>query len=109
MLKAGWSGTNVAAYETDFLHNLMTGAPEFRENYGDGEQFMRGIDAACAERNMTVQLCAGNVPSFFVSLTMPTMTQARASIDYDWATGDPGINGGWCGMICRVTFIPLIR
>ena len=42
---------------------------------------------------MTAQLCAGNPPSFLEALTMPTVTQARASIDYDW-DGAPKANGG---------------
>jgi hypothetical protein len=33
---------------------------------------------------MSGQLCAGNPPSFLEALTMPTITNARASIDYDW-------------------------
>ena len=92
-VEAGWRGTNVAAYETDFYHNIVSSAPELRQVYGAGELFLRGIDRACAARNMTAQLCAGNPPSFLSALTMPSVTNARASIDYDW-DGDPEGNTG---------------
>jgi hypothetical protein len=85
-VQAGWQGTQVAAYETDFFWNMMADAPEMRQSYGAGEQFLMGIDTAAAARNMTVQLCAGNAPSLLQSLTLPTMTQARGSIDYAWDT-----------------------
>ena len=85
-VQAGWQGTHVAAYETDFFWNMMADAPEMRQSYGAGEQFLMGIDTAAAARNMTVQLCAGNAPSLLQSLTLPTMTQARGSIDYAWDT-----------------------
>jgi hypothetical protein len=90
---AGWKGTNLAAYETDFYHNIVSVTPELRQIWGAGEQFLRGIDQACAKHNMTAQLCAGNPPSFLEALTMPRITNARASIDYDW-DGDPTSNTG---------------
>lgn len=97
MVKAAWKGTNLAAYETDFYHNIVTSTPQLRQQYGAGEMFLDGIHRACEARNMTAQLCAGNPPSFLEALTMPTVTNARASIDYDW-DGDPGAgaakNGG---------------
>eukprot|EP00035_Acanthoeca_spectabilis_P033311 m.22938 g.22938 ORF g.22938 m.22938 type:complete len:1111 (+) comp5887_c0_seq1:65-3397(+) len=88
-VQAGWEGTAVAAYETDFFWNMMAQAPSMRTTYGAGEQFLQGMDTAAAARNMTVQLCAGNVPELLKSLTLPTMTQARASIDYAWDTPNP--------------------
>ena len=92
----GWRGTNLAAYETDFYHNIVESTPEMRQVFGAGEQFLEGIDLACASHNMTAQLCAGNPPSFLEALTMPRVTQARASIDYDW-DGTPPKNGGTRG------------
>ncbi len=89
----GWRGTNLAAYETDFYHNIVSETPELRTVYGAGEMFLQGIHDAAAARNMTVQLCAGNPPSFLEALTMPSVTQARASIDYDW-DGKPKGNTG---------------
>ena len=71
MVREGWRGTNVAGYETDFYHNMMAQTPAFRTNYGDGEAHLRGIDRACARRNMTGQLCAGNPPSFLEARTRP--------------------------------------
>lgn len=93
MVKAAWKGTNLAGYETDFYHGLVAQTPEFRSVYGAGEMFLAGIHSACAARNMTAQICAGNPPSFLEALTMPHITNARASIDYDW-DGDPPANGG---------------
>lgn len=90
---AGWQGTNLAAYETDFYHNIVSVTPELRQVFGAGEEFLGGIDKACASHNMTAQLCAGNPPSLLSALTMPRITQARASIDYDW-DGSPPKNGG---------------
>jgi len=89
----GWRGTNLAAYETDFYHNIVSLTPEMRQVYGAGEMFLGGIDSACAARNMTAQLCAGNPPSFLEALTMPSITNARASIDYDWDGAPPGNSG----------------
>ena len=89
MVRAAWQGTNLAAYETDFYHNIVAETPEFRQRFGAGEMFLDGINTACADRNMTAQLCAGNPPSFLEALTMPSITNARASIDYDWGTVFP--------------------
>jgi hypothetical protein len=47
MVKAGWKGTNLAAYETDFYHGLVFQTPEFRTVYGAGEKFLSGIHQAC--------------------------------------------------------------
>lgn len=88
MVKAGWKGSNLAGYETDFYHGLVSQVPEFRSVFGAGEKFLAGIHSACAAHNMTAQICAGNPPSFFEALTMPHITNARASIDYDW-DGEP--------------------
>lgn len=93
---AGWQGQNLAAYETDFYHNIVSATPELRQVLGAGEEFLGGIDKACASHNMTAQLCAGNPPSFLEALTMPRITNARASIDYDW-DGDPTKNTGTRG------------
>ena len=93
MVRAAWQGTNLAAYETDFYHNIVAETPEFRQRFGAGEMFLDGINTACADRNMTAQLCAGNPPSFLEALTMPSITNARASIDYDW-DGVPVHNTG---------------
>lgn len=90
---AGWQGTNLAAYETDFYHNIVEATPQMRKVFGAGEMFLGGINDACQKRNMTAQLCAGNPPSFLEALTMGSITNARASIDYDW-DGDPPQNGG---------------
>ncbi len=56
MVKEGWKGTNLAAYETDFYHNIVSKVPEFRSVFGAGEQFLRGIHDACADRGMTAQV-----------------------------------------------------
>ena len=56
----------------------MAKSPSMRVIYGAGEQFLQSMDSAAAERNMTVQLCAGNVPELLKSLTLPTMTQVHA-------------------------------
>lgn len=58
-VKAGWKGINVAAYETDFFHNLEVGTPEYRQVYGAGFKLVEGIHKSAKQRNMTVQLCAG--------------------------------------------------
>lgn len=72
----------------------MAGTPQLRQQFGAGELFLRGINDACAARNMTAQLCAGNPPSFLEALTMPSITNARASMDYDWdGVGPPSNNG----------------
>jgi hypothetical protein len=55
----------------------MAKAPSMRVEYGAGEQFLKGIDSSAAARNMTVQLCAGNVPELLKSLSLPTMTQVE--------------------------------
>ena len=37
MLKEGWRGTNMAAYETDFFSDIGAGTPEARTEHGKGE------------------------------------------------------------------------
>ena len=44
-------------------------------------------------RNLTVQLCGGTVPDFLKSLTLPAITNARATGDYDGEVPYSGING----------------
>lgn len=55
-------------------------------------QFFRGINDAAVNRNMTVQICAGNAPHFMTALDLPAFTQARGSIDYDWEQSGTDIN-----------------
>jgi hypothetical protein len=45
-VQAGWKGTNLAAYETDFYHNIVSETPELRQVYGAGEMFLDGIHTA---------------------------------------------------------------
>lgn len=71
MVREGWRGTNVAAYETDFYSDLVTQPDVFRQVVGAGEMFLQGIVDACRARNMTVQLCNGGSPHFLEALTMP--------------------------------------
>lgn len=86
MVRAGWSGGSgggtVAAYETDFFWNMIMETPELRSKLGATERLIRGMAEAALEHNMTVQICAGEMPDFLVSLTMPSITQGRGSIDY---------------------------
>ena len=39
-------GTNLAAYETDFYHNLVASTPQYRQVFGAGEMFLNGIHLA---------------------------------------------------------------
>lgn len=97
MVREGWRGTNVAAYETDFYSNIVAATPAFRQVVGAGEKFLQGIHEACTAHNMTAQLCAGSPANFLEALTMPSITNARASIDYDW-DGTPTDNSGTRGV-----------
>lgn len=38
---------------------MMINTPSFRTGFGNGEQYLQGMQDAAAQRNMTVQLCAG--------------------------------------------------
>lgn len=88
MVKEGWRGTHMAGYETDFFSDLQSGNPESRTVVGKGEMLLKGINKAAQARNLTVQICGGTVPDFLESLTLPTITNARATNDYDGdATG----------------------
>lgn len=93
MVKAGWAGTHMSSYETDFFSDLEADNPEARGEHGKGEQLLKAIDAAAGRRNLTVQLCGGTVPDFLKSLTLPTITNARATGDYDGEVPYSGING----------------
>jgi hypothetical protein len=93
MVRAGWAGTKICGYETDFFSNLERGEPEGRTVHGKGEMLLEGIDAAAAAYNLTVQICGGTVPDFLKSLTLPTITNARATNDYDGETQNPTIDG----------------
>ena len=92
MVKAGWSGTHVSGYETDFFSDLEADNPEARGDYGKGERLLESMDAAAAKHNLTVQICGGTVPDFLKSLTLPTITNARATTDYDGEQDAEGIN-----------------
>lgn len=83
MVKQAWAGTNMASYETDFFSDLQSGNPEGRTVVGKGELLLKGIDAAAGRRNLSVQICGGTVPDFLEALTLPTITNARATNDYD--------------------------
>ena len=39
MVEQGWHGTNLAAYEVDFYHNMVSETPQFRQVYGAGEMY----------------------------------------------------------------------
>jgi hypothetical protein len=83
MVKAAWAGTNMAGYETDFFSDLQSGNPESRTVVGKGEMLLKGMDKAAQARNLSVQICGGTVPDFLEALTLPTITNARATNDYD--------------------------
>ena len=40
---AGWQGTNLAAYETDFYHNIVSVTPELRQVFGAGEAWCQTL------------------------------------------------------------------
>ena len=42
MVKAAWSGSNMAAYETDFFSDLEADNPEARTVYGKGQRLLEG-------------------------------------------------------------------
>lgn len=42
-VEAGWQGTNLAAYETDFYHNIVAATPQFRQEFGAGEKLLGEI------------------------------------------------------------------
>ena len=52
MVKAGWAGTHMASYETDFFSDLEADNPEARGEYGKGEQLLNAIDAAYNDFNI---------------------------------------------------------
>lgn len=93
MLKAGWSGTNMAGYETDFFSDLERDSPESRSVYGKGQMLLEAMNSAAIKHNITVQICGGTVPDFLKSLTLPAITNARATNDYDGETPNPTVDG----------------
>ena len=93
MVKAGWSGTDMAAYETDFLRSLQMDEVDYRTTYAASDTLLTAINEAASARNMTVQICAGGVPDMLSALDKPSITQARSTIDYAYDFGDPTNNG----------------
>ena len=83
MLKAGWANTHMSGYETDFFSDLERQTPEARTVHGKGQMLLQAMDTAATARNITVQICGGTVPDFLKSLTLPSITNARATTDYD--------------------------
>ena len=53
MVKAGWAGTHMSSYETDFFSDLEADNPEARGEYGKGEQLLNAIDAAYIDFDIT--------------------------------------------------------
>jgi hypothetical protein len=54
MLKAGWHGTHVSGYETDFVSDLEATNPSARGEHGKGEALLQAMDRAAWKRNITV-------------------------------------------------------
>lgn len=68
---------------------------QMRTKLGAGERWLRGLDSAATAHNMTVQLCGAGPSDLLLSTNLPSITQARASMDYDLEFNPPwhSVNG----------------
>ena len=61
----------------------MASMRQMRTVLGAGEQWLAGLDAALQQHNMTTQICGSGPADLMLSTNLPSITQARASIDSD--------------------------
>ena len=69
-------------YEQDWLVSQYWGASYLRQAPDRGRNWMLGMDDACREEGLTMQLCMTGAAHLMQSVDMVTPTTVRTSIDY---------------------------
>ena len=75
-------------YEVDFLYDQVTWMAPFIETVDGASQWLTGMAQAAASLNISVQYCMAHPASFLTALSLPAVTNCRASGDYEAPTGN---------------------
>ena len=75
-------------YEVDFLYDQVTWMAPFIESTDGAQQWLGGMAKAAAASNISVQYCMAHPAAFLTALSLPAVTNGRASGDYVAPTGN---------------------
>jgi len=81
-------GTPMSNYEVDFLYDQVTWMAPFRESVDGAQRWLGGMAKAAAASNISVQYCMAHPAAFMTALSLPAVTNGRASGDYASPTGN---------------------
>lgn len=76
------SNWGLKVYEQDWLSMTTSAMPQLQNNVTFGRDWLKQMGEAAAESNLTIQLCMSFPRHVLQALESPSMTQARASNDY---------------------------
>lgn len=87
---------NLHTYEQDWLSTAYSELTELQSELGFGERWLSEMGYAAKELGLTVQYCMSYPRHALQSLTLPVVTQVRASGDYhpgngQWRVGDSSV------------------
>ena len=81
-LFASQQHSHMTGYEVDFLQDQTRWTPYMVTQHDGAAKWLTGMAAAAAKLNMSVQYCMAHPAAFLHALTLPAVTNGRASGDY---------------------------
>jgi hypothetical protein len=91
----------IATFEHDWLVECFTGIRQLRAEPSRAAAWQRGIDAAAAERGLTLQWCMATLADMVEAASLPRVTSVRTSGDHGYLAG-PGFLWAWFLVVNRL-------
>lgn len=80
------SSKGMVSFEPDFMLENFACIPDFISKIGASEQWLAGMGDAAHELGLPVQLCMATPTDVLTSMSLPAVTNFRASNDYFYGT-----------------------
>ena len=77
------NGIPMIGYEVDFLQDQCIWFDQFVREHDGAAKWLTGMGEAAQTKNMSVQFCMSHPAAFLHALTLPSVTNGRASGDYE--------------------------
>lgn len=94
----------MVSFEPDFMVENNICVDEFLSSHSAAEQWMGGMAAAAASRNVPMQWCMASPSDLLMALKIPAVTNLRASTDYyygsSWNVGHSSLLICACCLRC---------
>jgi hypothetical protein len=82
------SGVPLTGYEVDFLQDQTTWFEYMVTEHDGAANWLSGMANAAASHNVSVQYCMAHPGAFLHALSLPAVTNGRASVDYQTPSGN---------------------